>query len=202
VAFLDLVLLMALGMPGPLMSAFVFGTLAAGVLAAVLPFLKVEMRTYAVYRDALVIVEEDDYLVVPWEALAELNAPRTLVTADGERFPLGLHVENLGRLYDKVQRRLPQALAAVQAGGSVSFGPFTVSSRDIGYRGNTLPWGKVDRMQISGNSRLGTRLLVLWKAGSFTPWCRGDLNGIANDWLLLEVIRCVCPPRLLVPAET
>jgi hypothetical protein len=202
VLLLDVALLAGLGTPdSPLAALFVFVTLAAAVVLAALPFLRLDLRSYAVFPDALVVVLDNDFAVIPWDAVTELEPPRALVTADGRRFQVAGHVEALALLYDRARARvrdrlLPRALAAVKAGEAVRFGPFRVSSAALHFRGKALPWSDVARLNVSADP--AGRLLLVWRRGSAVPWCRGELDRVVNDWLLLDVLQSVCPPGLLV----
>ncbi len=198
-------IMMAYGLPGDrFLSIGLFVVMMAGLIVALLPWLQGGIASYLVFKDALVVVEGDDFIVIRWEELKELNFPRLLVTSDGQKFMLANMVEDLGRLYDTVQfrlreRLLPPVVAALQAGQSVTFGPFTVSKDAISYEGKTLPWSRVRSMQITANAQMGTRTLSIWE-GSFLAWCNGNLNAVPNDWLFLDAVKMVCPPHLLVPA--
>jgi hypothetical protein len=197
-------LLVALGMPdNPLLSGFVFAGIAAGLCFAVWPFFPVKLLTYAVCRDALVLIEDDDFTVIPWDAITQLNAPRSLVTADGQSFALSSNVEGLGTLHETVlsrvaERLLPPVLATLREGGPVAFGPFRVSRTGIGHEGRMLSWNEVGKMNIPADPGRALNYLFVWKRGCVWPSCHGDLGGIPNGWLFLEVVRRVCPKRLLV----
>jgi hypothetical protein len=199
-------LLAALGPPdNVLMWGFLFAVVAAGLALPVLPFLKLDLAAYAVTRDALVIARDDEYTVIPWAAVTQVNAPRALVTADGQTFHLPLNVEGPVRLFDAVlvrvaQRLVPPALAHVHAGGSVILGPFAVSTAAVGYQGRVLTWERAERLTVVASPRSEARYLVLWERGSPAPWCRVNVTLVPNGWLLVELIQRICPPRLLQPA--
>jgi hypothetical protein len=188
----------------------VLGLVLAGLgLAAVsLPFWQTQFPGYLIYRQALVIVEGNLFTVVPWSALTELNHPRTLVAGPGEKFELSNITGDLGRLYDAVQSRLRDrlmtpALAALENGRPVRFGPVGVSTAGLYYGGQTLEWSQVARMVINIHIRQGIqskRTLALWRHHGLSAWCEIDLNNVPNDWFLLDLVKRVCPPHLLVPA--
>jgi hypothetical protein len=197
-------LLAAPDMPdNPFLSGLVFAGIGVGLCFVVLPFFPVKLQTCAVCRDALVLIEDDDFTVIPWDTITQLNAPRSLVTADGQSFALSSNVEGLGTLHETVlsrvaERLLPPMLATLRAGGSVAFGPFRVSGTGIGCEGRMLPWGEVGKMNIPANPGRALSYLFVWKRGCVWPSCHGDLRGLPNGWLFLEVVRRVCPKRLLV----
>jgi hypothetical protein len=175
----------------------------AGIFIAVLPFLHSYFPAYLIYRQALVVVEGCEFVVIPWEAVVELNHPRTLVTAGREKFELSSMASDLGGLYDTVQARvrdvlLTPMLAALENGRPVRFGPVAVSPADLYYGGRVIGWQDVSRMVINVLPREDRRVLTLWSRRENAP-CEIDLNQVPNDWLLLELVKRVCPPHLLVP---
>jgi hypothetical protein len=158
------------------------------------------LPSYLVFPDALVIVKGDEFTVLPWDAIAELNQPRMLVTFDRHQYELFSLATDLNPLILKIRERLtpylqPRALSTLELGGSVTFGIFTVATAGITYRGLFLPWEQVSRMVIKIGQNL--RQLALWGYDSYSPWCELDLFKTPNDWLLLEVVKQVCPRRLL-----
>lgn len=172
-----------------------------GGLFALLPVLSKDIPAFLVFRDALVEVKGDEFAVLRWEDIKELNAPRIVVTNDGQRFDLHGMVRDLGRLYVAVRSRLqarllPQVTAALNAGRPVTFGAFTLSPTSITFGAKTRSWDQVTSMKIIAYR--GHRTLNVWD-GHLLPWCRAALNEVPNDWLFLEAVKMVCPPHLLVP---
>ena len=185
-------------------SGILFPILGLGVLAglavAAAPWLlkMAKKPTFLVYPDALVVVREDEFTVVPWDAVTQLNPGRNLVTSDGQTIHLDGQAADLQRLYDSahnavMSRLMPKAMAAIQAGESLTFGPVTVSAMEIGYKNNSTPWIQVTGLTIVGPN---PRQLQIRVHGRLLSWCP-DLNSIPNDIVLLEVIRQVCPRHLL-----
>lgn len=177
-----------------------FGLMVVGVLIAMLPAIAKGIPTFLVYPDALVEVKGNEFAVLRWDEIKELNAGRVLVTSDGQQFHLNGMVEDLGRLYKAVQSRLqarlmPQVTAALNARQPVTFGPFTVSPTWIGYRGKKLAWGEVTSMRIVVTG--GQRTLHI-RDGHILPWCSVNLARVPNDWLFQDAVKRVCPPHLLV----
>lgn len=177
--------------------------LIVSLFVAVMPFLAGQLHTFYVFPDALVVASEAEYVVIPWEAVEQLNSPRLVVTSDGGMFMLEATAEDLGRLYAVVQvrlaaRLLPPAFAALGRGEEVEVGPVRLSTEAIRYEGKTLPWARVGKMQIAANVGLATRTLQLWERGSWSPACQINLNAVPNDWLLVELVKRACPPHLLV----
>jgi hypothetical protein len=84
------------------------------------------------------------------------GAPRwrfTATCADGREIVLGADLPRLGELAEIVTnevmvRVVPWYLRAVSAGGTVSFGPFTVSRDGVVKDGDLLPWQYVRDVRI------------------------------------------------------
>jgi hypothetical protein len=201
---LMIVLLASLGMPdNPFTCGFVFGVIGFVITLVVLPLLPAALPTYAVCRDALVVMLDDTYTVIPWGAVVRLDAPQVLLLTNGQRCPLSPNVECLSGLHRDItfrvaERLLPPILQTLDAGGSVAFGPFTVSKAGLARGGHKLPWGEVARISVSPDPGVATRFLKVWEHGGLWPWCFADLTQVPNGWLFLEVIRHACPPRLLL----
>lgn len=191
------------GLDGGFVMLGLFAVVIVGVLIALLPFLQRDLPSYLVFPDALVEVKGDEFAVIPWDQIKELNAPRTVVTNDGQQFPLSGMVQDLGRLYDAVQSRLhdrlmPAIRSELNAGQAVPFGRFTLSRTTLGYDSKEVSWDRVSSMQII--VRGGNRSLNIWD-GHILPWCSANLSAVPNDWLFLDALRSVCPPHLLVPVK-
>jgi hypothetical protein len=160
------------------------------------------LRSFAVYRDVLVVVEGDDFTVVPWGAVASVTTGEDFATTDGRKFSLHdfTPVEGARALAQTIQERVrdrlvSEALETIERGGSAVFGPFTVNATAIGYKGKTLLWEQVSHLSIQAPHRRG---LNVGADGALLTWSC-SFEGVPNDFVLLEVIRKVCPKRLLVP---
>jgi hypothetical protein len=162
------------------------------------------LRSFAVYRDVLVVVEGDDFTVLPWDAVASVTFGDNFTTADGRKFSLHdfTPVEGARALAQTIQERVldrlaSEALELIEKGGSAVFGPFTVNATSLGYKGKTLLWEQVSHLSIQAPHRRG---LNVGADGALLTWSC-SFEGVPNDFVLLEVIRKVCPKRLLVPTS-
>jgi hypothetical protein len=89
-----------------------------GLFIAALPHLTADLATYIVFPTHLVIVQKNDYVVIPWDAIDRLswpdsfrlNAPSPVFTADGQHFTLERTVQDPGRLYETIRSRLRRRL--------------------------------------------------------------------------------------------
>jgi hypothetical protein len=164
---------------------------------------------YLVYPDALVLLEQDTCTVVRWNDVAALISPQNLgdykiTTRDGRTVPIKHAVKNYGNLIQAVMTRaasqiLPPLYSALEEGETVTCGPFAVSQEAISYKGKTLPWDNVAALEIQVG-QAGRRLRIR-ASGSLLPWCYANLESFPNGVFFHEVLRVVCPPRLLVPAR-
>jgi hypothetical protein len=177
-----------------------------GILVGALPFFQIDLSSYVVFRDALVVVRNDLFTVVPWTAIHALNAPRVIVTSDGQEFPLGFHLHCAGMLYERIrselaERLVPAALNVLQSGGALTFGPLTLNQLALGYKGKTLLWTHVGSITIPPTVYgVGGGTMTIRAEGSLWPWGLLSLHNVPNPWLLLEVLRRICPMHLLKTA--
>jgi uncharacterized protein DUF6585 len=163
---------------------------------------------YHVYEDALVVCDRKTMRIVPWDQiqalLPEIPLFRdlTVVTRDGQQLPIksvrGYH--QLGdtlflRLLDHL---LPLMVRRANAGRMVEFGPLGVSIDALRYKGKTVSWDDVTRLVIVIGS--GFRHLTVYRRGllSFWPYIQLNLNLVPNDLMLVELLKRIAPPALLV----
>jgi hypothetical protein len=179
-----------------------------GIAVGALPFIQgkkdpnAKPLSFLVFNDALVAVEGDECTLIPWDEIPQHTLGDGFTTSEGKKFSLhGMTmVSDVGRLLatviDQVMaRQLPRALAAVKAGQTVTFGPFAVSTQALTYDGKTVPWSEITKMTIVGPRQ---RRLVFECQGAMFGWtCL--LGSVPNDFVMLEVIRQICPSHLLVP---
>ncbi len=200
---LGLLALAFLGLPrAPLLCGFLFPAIAGGVALASWLFAIDRQPTYAVCREALVIIEDDDFIVIPWSAIVRLDAPRSVVTADDQSFDLAPYTEDLARLcravYDRVaERLLPPVLSALEREEPASFGPLTFHRWGLAYNGKKVCWAEISQINLSVNPRSSMHQLFIFTGLGLWPWACVNLSRIPNGWLLREVFHRICPPRLL-----
>lgn len=164
--------------------------------------------SYLIYHQALVLLQDDAATVIHWSDITALISPKHLgpyhvATADGRKLPISRDVDNYSGLIEAVATRVTEqvvgpAKRALDEGETVNFGPFGVSSEALYYKGKTLPWDKVAVVELQ-IGRAGRRLRVR-ASGSLLPWCYADIDSFPNGTLFPEVLRHVCPPRLLARA--
>jgi hypothetical protein len=167
-------------------------------------------RTYLVFREALAVVRDGEWMVVRWDEVRELQSPTItgrsfqLVPRQGRAVPIDQWVENYGGLIQAVVDRvkevlLPPALDALAAGDRLKFGPFHVSRRGLTYKGKKLRWQDVTRMVLEVGAN-GRRLTVRRRGGLF-GWCWYDINRIPNNDVFYHILCHAAPAHLLKPSD-
>jgi hypothetical protein len=81
---------------------------------------------------------------------------------------------------------LPRMTARIEGGGSVEFGPLSVSRRSVRYEQRSLAWRDVAGFQARGGD-----LLVLAR-GTSTPWAKVPAMGLPNLAVFLELAEQRC----------
>lgn len=188
-----------LGFPALLLVALGGGLFAAAPLL----INRSQRPTFLIYREAFVVLQHGEFVVIPWDDIRELNHGRNVVASDGNTYHLDGFAKNLGGLYQAVHdqvmaRLLPPALATIAEGGTVTFGELTIGANEIAANGETLPWSDVSSLVISGPS---VRKLTIRSQHKILAFGAVDLNTTPNDVVMLEVVRRVCPPHLLVAKQ-
>jgi hypothetical protein len=186
-----------LGLVGACLS---FGTWCKGSLET-----RKSVNAYLIYPQALVLLQEGAANVIRWNEITELISPRNfgdykIATRDGRSFPIKRAVEDYSNLISTVISRASDevvgpAVRALEAGETVTFGPFAVSQEALHYKGKTLPWERVAALEVQVG-QAGRRLRIR-ASGSLLPWCYANLESFPNGMLLPQVLRHVCPERLL-----
>jgi hypothetical protein len=163
-------------------------------------------EAYLVYPDALVLLQKASCTVVPWKEITAVLSPKNLgdyhiTTRDGRTFPIKHAVKDYSNLIATVMTRaaeeiMPALRSALEAGKAVTFGPFEVSRESVGYKGKTLAWDRVAVVRLEVGAM--ARRLRIRASGSLLPWCYCNLDTVPNGVFFPDLLRLVCPPRLLV----
>jgi hypothetical protein len=192
--------------------ALFFGGMAAGLTCLVIAVSSRSPCTYQVHHDALVVADRKTLRIVPWDQIQALIPAVPLfkdlivVTRDGQELPIKASTRDYRQLRDTVFVRvrdhlLPLMIKRADAGRMVEFGRLGVSSDALRYKGKMTPWDKVTQLLILKGS--GYRHLMVYRRSGLGLWpfIQLNLNLVPNDLLLLELLKRIAPPRLLVPAE-
>src|SRR5262245_28191271 len=198
-------------LPPSARKVLVYGGLLAGLMCLVIAVVPRSPHTYRVHRDALVVSDRKIMHIVPWDQIQALIPEMpffkdlTVVTRDGQELPI-TSVRGYHQLKDTVFVRvrdhlLPLMIKRANAGRMVEFGPLGVSSDALRYKSQTTSWDDVTRLLILTGS--GINQLMVYRRSGLGLWafCRLNLDRVPNNLLLIELLKQIAPPRLLVPAE-
>jgi hypothetical protein len=144
-----------------------------------------------------------------WEDVAELRVSRrnvrrwernacTLLATNGRRLELTDELTGIADVctrveHENVRRQLPRALADVQAGRVVAFGPFVVTSDGLSHREHLLAWNEVggaavvQGFLVIGDATRGIRILP--KRDGIIAWARERYAEVPNAAVLLAVVK-------------
>src|SRR5262245_62169111 len=123
---------------------------------------------YLLYPEALVLLENEACQIVRWNEITALLSPAGssgvygIATLDAGPLPIRWEVKHYSGLICGVVARVTNAIIpplqiALQAGETVTFGPFEVRRDSIGYKGKILAWENVAVLRVEIGS-LGRRL--------------------------------------------
>lgn len=203
--------------PGPIpqkslegMQAGVGAGLGLMVMGACLAIaaLRAGKRRVVVCQDGLVLVKPRGCTIVRWDEIVEfyraetrlmfagfhLNTSRTfaIVTTAGKRTEITSFFRDTGTLGDTIERQvltrlLPAALAALEAGETVTFGPIGVSRQGLWRAGgHVLPWEALDSVQIASG------WLRVRQAGAWFNWFSLMSGAVPNVLLFLALVNKMC----------
>jgi hypothetical protein len=180
-------------------------TAALGVIVRALRSrgLDLELRQHG-----LVLRTRRGEVAMLWDDVAEMRVSRrnvrrwernacTLLAADRRRLELTDELSGIAEVCSRVEqeivrRQLPRALADVQAGRAVAFGPFAVTKDRLSHRERLLPWKEVGGAAIMegrlviGDATRGIR--VLPKRDGIIAWARERYAEVPNAAVLLALM--------------
>jgi hypothetical protein len=128
------------------------------------------------YENGLVLVDGRDMNAFAWDAVKELRVSGVrvgssdsvswrcaLVRADGTEAVVGPEFPGVQEVVESVssavtERLLPKYISRIETGGSVRFGPFTISRDGIAKDGEEVPWPHVASVEISNGMVYVNRL--------------------------------------------
>jgi hypothetical protein len=169
-------------------------------------------HTYQVHHDALVVSDRETLRILPWNQIQALipGVPffkdPTVVTRDGQELPIKAGTRYRRELLETVSvllrdHLLPLMIKKAHAGRMVEFGPLGVSSYTLNYKGKTTPWDEVTRLLIL--TGMGMCKLTVYRCSGLgvLPFIQINLDRVPNRLLLIELLKQIAPPRLLVPNQ-
>jgi hypothetical protein len=170
-----------------------------GVAAISIGFRNLVSRLHVcVFPAGLAYVAPEAVRICLWEEIASLfriagtshrrpkSASSRLVFFSGPALVLReSRIERMGQLVDLIEaeafrRQLPVASATLQVGGTVSFGPLSVSAAGIHKGKNLLPWAEATQQVAEGRLRLRRK-------GGWRKWCDVPVSEVPNLKLFLAI---------------
>jgi hypothetical protein len=119
------------------------------------------------YENGLILVDRRDLKAFAWDAVKEMRVSGVrvgssdtvswrcvLVRADGTEVVVGPEFPGAQDVVEAAssavtERLLPKYISRIETGGSVRFGPFTISREGITKDGEEVPWSQVTSVEIS-----------------------------------------------------
>ena len=156
-----------------------------------------QRATVFLYPGAAVIAEGGKLTLIPWKFLLYANG--RIWTTEGHKFYCGL-VERYDAFEERVwdyslKHWLPGALQTVQAGGTVTVGPLSVSAAQISYCGKTATWQDVTEMIVVMGRFY--QLNIRTKGSAVFHWATINMHEVPNARCMEQLLMRICPEHLL-----
>lgn len=96
-------------------------------------------------------------------------------------------IRNIDDLSQRIQqevtrRKLPQALATLQAGGEVQFGRLRVDGRGITNGKEHVPWNEIEELKVRGGK------ITIRKKGKWLDWSNVAVSDTPNVFVFLTLV--------------
>ena len=166
-----------------------------GVLALVFFGMGLYSRSHTLilFPDALARTVEDAPEIFRWGDVSEVYsfinpvAPKCRIVAqDGRKLEIDVSVKDGKQLGQTVQqtlfdRMLPAAVAAFDAGQTLTFGPLRLDQTFLYHKNKRLAWNEIAKMQLLYNAYTRSIQFEVSATGSsFLPWCVVRTQDIPN----------------------
>ncbi len=127
-------------------------------------------RTVNVHQNGIVVLQGKQAQVYPWDQVASVTQSITkrytngiytgttytyrLHMLDGRKVNFSSMIKGIADLGQTIQSAVtavlyPRAIAAVQAGQTISFGTLSLNQQGIGKNGSLLPWNEIASMTLN-----------------------------------------------------
>jgi hypothetical protein len=180
----------------------VFGGLFVGALALSFFIARMPSTTATVffYQRAAVVAEGNRLTLIPWKHL--LFDRDRIRTPHGPSFYCGW-VEDHDRFEERIwelsaEHWLPEALARIQAGETVTAGELGISATHISFQGKTAAWTEVTHLVVVVGRIY--QLNISTTQSRLFSWALVNLHNIPNARAVVDLIGKVAPPHLLTEA--
>jgi hypothetical protein len=155
------------------------------------------------YQEGLVYVRDEKTQTVRWAEISQVHLATyynrklrmtsynfKLQTTHGSTLAFNFNdqaINNLAQLSETIQRKvtarlLPEAIAAVQAGQSLTFGRLTVSQAGLGEGRRSLAWPEVASVQLEQG------FIVIRQRSQRGDWARIAVAGTPNIFVFTGVV--------------
>jgi hypothetical protein len=197
----------------PQSGLMLMGLMALGGIASFYFALTLGELSYLVFHDALVRRRGGESTVVPWDRIWAVYVTihpawkkYQVVIGKGKDFELSGDTANYRALGDLIEQkllasRLPQALADLEAGKTVGFGPLTVHRAGLGFDCHSCPWSQVSlNVGLNPEPVIGTTYSNLVHLHVHSPVLtkayKVEIGDIPNFPLFLALVRNSWPECL------
>lgn len=161
--------------------------------------------SYVVYPEALVQVHGRRCQIFRWGQIQEVFEKRMgpqaryrIGLGDGRKISIAYIVKDHQILGNTIvtrvaERVLPKALETFDAEGTVSFGPLSISRDVLTYKGKSVAWDQVTRLNLEFNPPARSTQLEVWVSGKRLAWCSVPDRTIPNLSVFLELAATARP---------
>ena len=159
--------------------------------------------TIYLYKEGFILAERSKNEIVRWEQVSAFWQSITrpyingisaktryfyrIQTRENRKYTFGDNVSDIAEMGQKLTREitrtlLPGVIAAYESGETVSFGKFRINKQGISERQKTLPWNRVERIEVE------TGRILLKKRGQYLNWSNVLVAEIPNALVLVELV--------------
>jgi hypothetical protein len=156
-------------------------------------------------RLSLIQVRGGRATIFHWDEISEVfekpmgTASRyRIALSDGRTRSIAYIVKNHQALGEAIvtritERVLPQALRIFEKGGTVPFGPLSVSSDLLTYKDKQVGWGQISRLDVEFNPQAKSTFFAVRVGGQLLNWCSVPVQNIPNLRVFMELVRRAYP---------
>ena len=118
----------------------------------------------------------------------------TIRGLDGRQIVLNDRITNVGRLGNVISEmvtrvRLPEAIAAFQAGRTVAFGPLSVSMQGVSNSKELISWDQIKDFRVNNG------MVTVKKEGKWLSWSSVRVASIPNFFVFLALVNAIMKKR-------
>ncbi|HEY7358926.1 MAG TPA: DUF6585 family protein [Ktedonobacterales bacterium] len=193
--------------PSILLMLFLALLCVAGVVYYLVyyPLVQGSWRIYGC-ADGLVLLKKNNAVACRWDQIAFVwqhivtyysygirtgtSFKYTIQRTDGVKIVITQTFRNVSQLGAQVQREVtsrlaPQALAAVRAGQTLPFGPFSLSGQGLATPREMIPWSEAPQVSASRG------LVMVQRRGQRRGKSYGKVSAVPNVYVFLSVVEAL-----------